>query len=482
MHNKKIFPLMVLFALPAICLPFVLTSCSNNKIVIANFESYMSDDVIDKLKHDKDIKSSLKFLYYATNEDIETKFKRYYDIAIPSSYEAISLLKNDQLAKIDWAQFSPIFQLDDSGTITTNIVTNGKEAETLFSATAKKMIDEENQFIDNLNLKDWIKGESSILDYAIPYFLQDWAFAYKHECIDGLSEIDSSDENYSKQIANTYKNILNVVAPNGSTNHNGFFDPDKTKKIGMIEDARTVFDFCKLIQTEDQSQRTINPEPNQSISDYENIYKLLTSRFNKQYFWLNSDSGQMNLALATPLKDGGLKAAFTYNGDILYAAMGSDLNPDGMSANDPKFVRYFDDNDSNHMQMNFIRPSFVPAMMDMMVINKDSANSDKKNDLYKIVRKICLDSANEETDNFENDISFQNWSYILYTNPLFIPDEYIKQDYFSEENENDFPNWHLLNRIYSMNDSDGSNLIENPISDMDKSNMYWAFVKEREKL
>jgi hypothetical protein len=33
-----------------------------------------------------------------------------------------------------------------------------------------------------------------------------------------------------------------------------------------------------------------------------------------------------------------------------------------------------------------------------------------------------------------------------------------------------------------MNENEGTNLIEAPIGDMAKSNMYWAFIKEREKL
>jgi spermidine/putrescine-binding protein len=119
----------------------------------------------------------------------------------------------------------------------------------------------------------------------------------------------------------------------------------------------------------------------------------------------------MNIALATPLKDGGLNSAFTYNGDILYAAMGSDLNA-GIDPTSPKYIQYFDnkDDDPNSLHMHFIRPDHVPAMMDMMVINKDSEkNQNKKDNLYKIVNKVCLDSANEtDDDNFENDISFQN--------------------------------------------------------------------------
>jgi spermidine/putrescine-binding protein len=119
----------------------------------------------------------------------------------------------------------------------------------------------------------------------------------------------------------------------------------------------------------------------------------------------------MNIALATPLKDGGLNSAFTYNGDILYAAMGSDLNA-GIESDNPKYIQYFDDkdNDPNVLHMHFIRPDYVPAMMDMMVINKNSTKSTtKKDDIYNVVRKICLDSSNEQDDTkFDDDISFQN--------------------------------------------------------------------------
>lgn len=490
MHNKKKLPLLIFFSLPTIGLPMILSSCSSSGIVIANFESYMSNDVVDGLKHDHDIKSSLNFLYYATNEDIETKFNKYYDIAIPSSYEAISLLQKNQLARIDWTQFKDndgnrLKQIDQSsGSLTASLIANGKDAETLFSATAKEIIEQANQYINRLNLPLEIwnpseNGKNSILDYAIPYFLQDLVFAYKNSAINGLTQ-NFDDTNYQRD-SFSYNDILNVVAPHGNK-HSAFFNPSKTKKIGMVEDSRTVFDFSKLISTEQTSNPDINPTNEQSINDYKNTYSALTSKFDKQYFWLNSDSGQISIALASPLNDGGLNSAFTYNGDILYAAMGSDLNA-GIDPSSSKYIQYFDDKDDdpNCLHMHFIRPSYVPAMMDMMVINKNSTKSqNKKQDLYKIVNKICLDSSNEVNDNnFDNDVSFQNWSYILYTNPLFLADKYIKEQYFTSDN---FANWHLLKNIYSMNENDGANKIENPINDMAKSNMYWAFINEREKL
>jgi hypothetical protein len=61
----------------------------------------MSQDVIHDLKNDDDINLPIRFVYYGTNEDIESKFQRYYDIAIPSSYEVITLLMKNQLSKIN---------------------------------------------------------------------------------------------------------------------------------------------------------------------------------------------------------------------------------------------------------------------------------------------------------------------------------------------------------------------------------------------
>jgi spermidine/putrescine-binding protein len=90
--SKRFFSLLPLCAVPL----FNLTSCSvNSKIVFANYESYLSDDVIDKYQND------YSFLYYTTNEDIEVKFKRSYDAAVPSTYEMLRLMKKGLLAQID---------------------------------------------------------------------------------------------------------------------------------------------------------------------------------------------------------------------------------------------------------------------------------------------------------------------------------------------------------------------------------------------
>ena len=144
-------PLLILSLF--VCAVTPLTSCSgDNKIVLANFESYMSSDLIDKYDND------VTFLYYQTNEEIQSKYHRYYDLAIPSTYEVISLMENKWVQKIDWS----IFDLHDHDG---NPITNSTEALSLFTEPIQDIIKRITTVYANL----FNPGEN-LLDYCIPYF------------------------------------------------------------------------------------------------------------------------------------------------------------------------------------------------------------------------------------------------------------------------------------------------------------------------
>ena len=88
-----------------------LSSCSVNqtsKIVVANWESYISNSLVNRIIHENNV----QYLNYATNEEIETKFKDYYDVAVPSSYEMFALIQKGWIEKIDWKKFN-LYQIDD---------------------------------------------------------------------------------------------------------------------------------------------------------------------------------------------------------------------------------------------------------------------------------------------------------------------------------------------------------------------------------
>jgi spermidine/putrescine-binding protein len=85
--NKKIS----LITLPVISYASILplTSCSaNGKIVFANYESYFSTDLTRKYQNE------VNFLYYQTDGDIRAKFRKSYDIAVPTTAEALRYIKD----------------------------------------------------------------------------------------------------------------------------------------------------------------------------------------------------------------------------------------------------------------------------------------------------------------------------------------------------------------------------------------------------
>jgi spermidine/putrescine-binding protein len=96
---------------------FLSTSCSIGKITFANFESYMDSDLIKRYS------SQASFVYYSTNEDIELKFKKSYDIAVPTCYEVLNLLRKDELERIDWPKFNLNYNQGEE------IIQNGDEVE-----------------------------------------------------------------------------------------------------------------------------------------------------------------------------------------------------------------------------------------------------------------------------------------------------------------------------------------------------------------
>jgi spermidine/putrescine-binding protein len=120
---KFITPLAILGTIPMVSL---LTSCSNsNDIIFANFESYMNPDVMDRVQGE----APTQFISYGTNEELQSKFDRYYDISIPSSYEAIPLMRQGSLLPIDYSRFASIQQLYNDGIIA-SIPQSGNDMKT----------------------------------------------------------------------------------------------------------------------------------------------------------------------------------------------------------------------------------------------------------------------------------------------------------------------------------------------------------------
>lgn len=444
-------PLLILSLF--VCTVTPLTSCSDdNKIVLANFESYMSSDLIDKYDND------VTFLYYQTNEEIQSKYHRYYDLAIPSTYEVISLMENKWVQKIDWSRFD---LHDHDG----NPITNSTEALSLFTEPIQDIIKRITTVYANL----FNPGEN-LLDYCIPYFLQSFMFAYKGEEIPELTKARNWDE------------YTNFIGDKTNPNLPDTFKPNKTNRIGCIDDGRTFYDLCNLIKNQklnpdNQTKWNVNPDNEKmSKSEMQKDYQFLTNKFSQNHFYFNSDSQIILESLSAPT-DGNL-SAFAYNGDILYAAMGAEIY-------DP----YTPD------EFHIDTMDAKPLALDAIVINNKNNNTKKLDKIYSIVKSMFLDHVDNVEDepisSMDDDGNFiydpmVNFDFVRYTSPFRSIDDYVKTDYFSDIDDTLEPDQiELYKNIYNININshvDIFSLIEAPLSDLCKSNMHWAYVEERQKI
>ena len=216
----------------------------------------MSNSLINRITHENNV----QYLNFATNEEIETKFKDYYDVAVHSSYEMFALIQKGWIEKIDWKKFN-LYQINDDNQKTSNLITNGHEALCLFSNNVQQIIEQQTAAYKQVC---HFKDDENILDYGIPYFLQNFIFAYKG---DEINEITN---------ANNWSDFLKIVSPKLNPNIDERFKPTAKSHIAMVDDARTIYDLANLIKNQelypnDHSKWDVNPsESSRTIKDYKN--------------------------------------------------------------------------------------------------------------------------------------------------------------------------------------------------------------------
>jgi hypothetical protein len=133
--------------------------------------------------------------------------------------------------------------------------------------------------------------------------------------------------------------VTNTIASN-NPNLDDRFKPGKTSRnLTMVDDSRTIYDMSHLIYDAQQpgydpyANDNINPNSEQTTEDaMKEIYGSLTDKFNPNTFNLNTDSQQVLYSFAKPKGNpddaefGMSNGIIAYNGDILYAAMGSGID------------------------------------------------------------------------------------------------------------------------------------------------------------
>lgn len=421
---------------------FLISCGNNNDFYFANFESYMNPTLMQELKSEYD---NLNFRSFSTNEDLERSFVRNYDVAVPSLYLMVKQAQLGLLEKIDWKRFN-LNQLDSTGQETAIPITNADDALTLFSEGIQVVLNGIYD-IDGDGLPD------NILEYGVPYFFQDFVLGYKGE-----------KQTISPTTNTSWKQIIDFFG--------GKVGQDKPyNKIAMIDDYRTVYSIPRIIQTDVMgSTVSVNPPSGKiSIDEFQKTYEILSNRFASNSFLLNSDSGLILNNFANPA---GSDVAIMYNGDFLYALQGGDE---------------FDPFEVN--EINFIRPDKTLFALDVMVINKNTKNLDEA---YDIVKRVGLQGSDKPDLISETNVDDEyvngpmlNFDYVQYTSPLRAIDSYVLDDsadgYFSYLNNDELAK--LCREVFQIktvttNDKD---LFEKNLDDLQKSNMYYAYVREKSK-
>lgn len=248
----------------------LVVSLTTNKrdFILANYQSYMSKDVEEKLNK----KYGINFDYFENIEGAK-KFltSNTADIVCTTPYEAKKWAHEGLIEKIDLTKLG----IDD---------------QTYISGV--------KEILDHYKINN-----ETLFNYGVPYFAQELVFCYRGEEIKELSG------------SVTWKDILNIISSNDR------FKPKNNKpNIMMLDDKRTIYSIPRSIQS---NQKTINPDNRSSISTLSDTYSIMSNyllKLGKNSIKLNSDAN----AVLNSLAEGSVNGGIMFSGDAIYASYGGD--------------------------------------------------------------------------------------------------------------------------------------------------------------
>lgn len=421
-----------------VILPFLLFLQPANDFVFGNFHSYINEELRNELTN----KYNIKWQYYGSNAQIPTFIQnKTLDIAIATNNTIGKLIKNQSLRKIPWDKFN--IKLNETNTVKTY-----KDLEQVVTPATWKVCEIIGKEI----------GIENLLEYTVPYFMQNFVFAYRGKQIEKLN--NRSD----------FKQIFDYISQDKEFN-------SKLGNVMMIEDSRSIYNTAKLMS----NNPNINPTQNEiSINSIDNVYNNIANYYSnkKNNLTFSPDSSIVLNKVALNQS----KGAFMYNGDAIYSALGGD-NPED-TPNLPNFEPTPD--------FHAIVPQNTFYAMDGIVINK-SISDTKLNKAIDIIREISLSglSYDEKIDEVNNENKYVysatcNFNFINYT-PCYsklynFAIDNSDKGYFSKEGLNINTINTLINLIKMDHNNINEKNIELPESEEFNSNLNIAFTTFKNKL
>lgn len=433
-----------------------LTSCSDvQTIQFANFESYMDSDLIKDLES----KYNIQFPYYTVTENIETKFKRYYDLAVPSCYEMFTLLKKGLLSEIDWGKL-------DIG------VSDATDAKRLFNEQIINSIND--QFQEYVNKDTTFNWESvfpgkqvNVLKYGIPYFAQSFTFAYKSDQPIKFYTYKEHTETSSPKWEDIYYTVAN----------SDYFHRDPSHSVSMLDDSKSIYDIARICETSLAGLTPTNEVPEKTsesimIKTFDSITNTMKDKSSK--YILNTDSGTIAKLFADPY---GSAAAFTWSGDTIYAAKGAE--------------EYAPSFDTFHLQSG---SNASLDEVDFIVINNKNNKdefAEKKDDIYKVIKQVCFDGLGaSDIGAYDNDKqrykywTMQNFDSLNYTPVLNTTYNHVvdpNSAYWVNEGDPAKAVAIYIEILKQVTKSGINHLYGRTITPRQNSDIHWAWMKSKGK-
>lgn len=222
----------------------IAAACSSNdsKLVLGNYSGYMDEDVASELA-DEYSDYNLSYSFHDDNEVLGGLLSsKVVDTPVGSAYEIARLAKKGLIKKIDWSRFN---LKKKDGTKVVGV----EDLKDIFSNEVWEISNTYTSYLGDID-KD--NKNDLLLEYMIPYFYQDFIFAYRGDEIPQLAAVNNP----------TWSDIFEVIATNKrfsfknevnlglGKNDSPILIKANKSKVDMISDARTIFDVAKIMDYE----------------------------------------------------------------------------------------------------------------------------------------------------------------------------------------------------------------------------------------
>ena len=425
---------------------FAVASIKHDKtLIFGNFAEYESPELETKIANELGNEYhgvSVQYTYYNLNNQLPAMYENnQLSIGVPTDYEAAELISLGLIKPLDYAIFNTHgmklgYYLNNEYVpiengilpIQVNLAQQNKQYHipyTLNGINGVKLSIQEaykteyKYSICNLLSPNVICDITQIylhcdfnnikhidiFDYDLPYFFQNYIFAYSTYGYKANNKKQYTLNNLSKN--QSWTKIMNTIKNNA-----WFHSVANKPKVGMVTSPQSVYSVAASIEYGNDNEVPItNPvNSNSSISSMQNTFTYFTKYLSKKYLGVNPIyRSQSSAGIINELDNGQLHGGFCYNGDALYTAMGGNYaNSLTQKQWDALMPNTF----------HIVHPKYTMIALDTVGINQSLPNN-LLYVAYKFLYDLCLygSDANPSFNGYNEQFAINaNNDNVNYTN------------------------------------------------------------------